>query len=202
MEDTKVFLGRLTHANIENEIISQTYCNDINSTTDHLELENEILYKCVGKEILTGNEEWYYSKEKDTYYYNQFNKAIDSKNCLKMMSNYFHFSNNEKLKWGEFQSGNNEEIHFKFDESKNNICHFKNWLKSKYMEGTPVEVYFVLQYPVILCRRFSYDANPRFVKFKGKNYSLVSNDEKVSAIFFSSNRLYYETDNIYMRKIK
>ena len=202
MEDIKVFLGKLTHENITDEKITQTFCNDIYSTTDYLNLEDEILYKYVGKEILTGNEDWYYSKEKGTYYYNQFNKARDEDNNLKMLCNYFSFSNNKVLKWGQFQSGKNEEIHFKYDEQKIDIDGFKSWLNSKFKEGHPIEVYFVMQYPNIICKRFTYNSDPRFVNFKGVHYNFESKNGGLAATFSSDKNIFYETNNIYMRNIK
>lgn len=201
MEDIKVFLGRLNHEKITDEKISQTFCNDKLSTTDNLNLDEEILFKYVGKEILTGEEEWFYSEEKGTYYYNQFNKAIDNENNLKMLSNYFRFSENKILNWGEFQSGDNQEIHFKFDKEQGNLKNFTCWLKTKFAEGIPVEVYFVMQFPNILCRRFMYNSDPRFFKFKGKHFSVVPKDGGLPATIDSDNNLFYETDNIYMRNI-
>lgn len=203
MEDFNIFLGRLRHENITDEKITQTFCNDIFSTTDRLSLNNEILYKCVGKEILTGNEGWYYSKEKGTYYYNQFNKADDVANNLKMLCNYFIFSNSKVLKWGQFQSGINKEIHFKFDkEEKEDINQFKSWLNNKYKEGHPVEVYFVMQYPNILCKRYTYHSNPRLANSDREDYNFESENGSITPTISYEKNLFYETDNIYMRKIK
>ena len=129
MEDIKVFMGKLNHNNLKSYKDSENFCTEENATGDSLNMETQDLKKYIGKEILTGNEEWFYSEEKKTYYYNQFNKIQVDNNSAKMMCNYFSFSINDKPEWGKFCNGINQEIHFNFDNGEKGVENFKNWLK-------------------------------------------------------------------------
>lgn len=179
MEDVNIFMGKIEHDNLKDYYDSENFCTDRNATADFLNMESQILFKYIGKEILTGDEEWFYSKDKKTYFYNQFNKIKVNNNSAKMMCNYFSFSNDDNPEWGKFCNGVNQEIHFNFDNGEKGVENFRKWLKEKYTSTMPVEVYYVMQYPEILCRRFYYNSNPRF---KGENVSAKSNSGNLDPI--------------------
>lgn len=179
MEDINIFIGKLGHDSLKNHHDSESFCTDRSATIDSLNMETQVLSKYIGKEILTGDEEWFYSEIKKTYYYNQFNKIIVSNNSAKMMCNYFSFSNDDNPKWGQFCNGLNQEIHFNFDNGEKGIENFRKWLKEKYNSSMPVEVYYVMQYPEIICKRFYYNSNPRF---KGTKISAKSNSGNLDPI--------------------
>ena len=175
MEDLNIFMGNMEHDNLKDYYDSENFCTDRNATVDFLNMESQILLKYVGKEILTGDEEWLYSKDKKTYFYNQFNKIKVNNNSAKMMCNYFSFSNDDNPERGQFCNGINQEIQFNIDKVEN----FKNWLREKYNSTMPVEVYYVMQYPEVISRRFYYNFNPRF---KGVNISAKSNSGNLDPI--------------------
>ena len=197
MEDMSMFMGRLKHENIKSYLDSERFCTECNETVDSLNLEKQELKKYIGKEILTGNEEWHYCNENKTYYYNQFNKLIVDNNSARMMSNYFTFVNDLKTKIGTFSNGVKQEIHFNYDNGEKGVDNFKNWLKEKYYSGKPVEVYYVLQYPVIINRRFYYNSNPRidikYISTKASNGNLSPIINVKSEIDVENN------DNIYKK---
>ena len=197
MENQNEFLGRINHKNIKNTIDSQRICTEKYATVDLLKFDSQILIKYIGKEILTGNEEWYFCNEKKTYYYSQFNKINVDNNSSQMLCNYFTFSNDATPEWGKFCNGKNQEIHFNFDNGEKGILYFKKWLKEKYNSAMPVEIYYVLQYPDIFCKRFYYNSNPRF---KGANYSVKPQNGGLTPILSFKEEIDIENDNnIYVR---
>lgn len=155
MEDKTMFLGSL---DIENDIIKQYLCTEIENdkksiVRDQYILGSDRVIKRIGKNILTGNEIWRYDSETKTFAYYQENKF--NENGLgkydKMMSNYFRWQTfNITIKESMFQGNDKGEIMFKFYDGVEDVNVFKNWLRQKYEEGNPVEVYFALQYPVIM----------------------------------------------------
>ena len=197
MEDINIFMGKLKHDNIIDCADSENFCTEDFETVDYLNMDTQDLIKYIGKEILTGEEDWFYCDAKKTYFYNQFNKIIVDNNSAKMMSNYFSFSNDDNPKYGMFCNGHNQEIHFNFDNGKKGLNNFKKWLKEKYNSPMPVEIYYVMQYPEIINRRFYYESNPRF---KGVHVTAKSNSGNLDPTISIKKGMDLENnDNIYLR---
>ncbi len=155
MEDNRLFLGSLE---IENETVKERLCNCFENEKDSIirdtyDIENNIITKRIGRAILTGNENWRYDFDTKTFAYCQENKFNEDGlgKFDKMLSNYFRWqSYDSKIKESMFQGNDKGEIMFKFYDGIEDVEIFKKWIIEKYSEGNPVEVYFALQYPVIM----------------------------------------------------
>lgn len=162
MENNKNILAALE---ITNNIIKPYLCNSFNNSNgafvrDSYDIDNNLVIKRIGRNILTGTENFRYDFETNTFAYYQENKfnlhglgKFDT-----MMSNYFRwqpFNTNIKESW--FQGNDKGEIMFKFSNNIEDINTFKSWLKEKYLEGKPVEVFFVLQSPIIVKKEKIYN---------------------------------------------
>lgn len=162
MQENKMFLGEIE---MTNDVIKQYLCNSIEDSKkafvrDVYDVENSIIIKKIGKNILTGNENWRYDFETKTFAYFQENKFNDEGmgKYDNMMSTRFRWQTYSKeIKSGMFQGNEKNEIMFKFNEKVDCVDEFKEWLRNQYSKGTPVEVYFALQYPIIIETEKAYN---------------------------------------------
>lgn len=162
MQENKMFLGAIE---MTNDVIKQYLCNSIEDNKkafvrDVYDVENSIIIKKIGKNILTGNENWRYDFETKTFAYFQENKFNDDGmgKYDNMMSTHFKWQTYSKeIKFGMFQGNEKNEIMFKFNEKVDCVDEFKEWLGNQYSKGTPVEVYFALQYPIIIETEKAYN---------------------------------------------
>lgn len=162
MQENKMFLGEIE---MTNDVIKQYLCNSIEDNKkafvrDVYDVENSIIIKKIGKNILTGNENWRYDFETKTFAYFQENKFNDEGmgKYDNMMSTRFRWQTYSKeIKSGMFQGNEKNEIMFKFNEKVESVDAFKEWLRNQYSQGTPVEVYFALQYPIIIKTEKAYN---------------------------------------------
>ena len=151
--------------------ITQYFCNlffDNFETADSMHFIDYYAIKIqrIGKTILTGDEEWFFDKETQSYYYYQFNKFCNDITGLydKMLCTHFRWvKKNDKLNYGEFCGDLDNKIMFKFDNNEN-IDNFKKWLRVQFEKSRPVEVYYILQYPEISFVGNNFNPNPRFKK--------------------------------------
>lgn len=155
--------------------ISQYFCNNnFNEkleTSDSLDLDDNECIKIqrIGMTTLKGDEDWFYDEETQTYYYFQFNKFCNdiSGKYDKMLCTHFRWVESTNiLNWGEFQGDYDNKVMFKFDKENvecGNIIKFKEWLKEQFDKGTPVQVYYILQYPEISFHGNDYIPSPRFL---------------------------------------
>ncbi len=166
------YLASIEFVEPKNVLTSQYFCNWADSekleTCDSLNISDGMLIQRIGKNVLTGEEEWFYDKESGTYYYyqfNKFNKDISGK-YDKMLCTHFRWVEYTKSpKWSEFQGSNDNKIMFKYDREKTetgDVEGFKEWLKKQYNLNKPVEIYFIMQYPELSFNKDDYNPNPRF----------------------------------------
>lgn len=183
MESKQLFLGELVcngELNETNKKNYQYFCNNITkdnklSCCDNLEFENNKINKRIGRNIITGDEEWYYDEKTKTYYYYQFNKFnndIGGKYDPMLCTHFRWTPYSLAPEYGYFQGGESNEIMFNYDYGKNGVDNFKKWLKEQYSKGTPVEVQYIMQFPISIYNRPLYKPNPRFIAC---NYSIDSN---------------------------
>lgn len=182
-------------------LTSQHFCTSFVDnkleTCDNLNLTNGILTRRIGINVLTGEEEWFYDKISDTYYYYQFNKYDKdiSGKYDKMLCTHFRWTKySDNPKWGEFQGSDDNKIMFKYDKQRTengNIDNFKKWLKEQYSKNKPVEVYFILQYPEISVVQNNYNPTPRF---KISNVNIGTN-ESVEPKIIKTYGLYFDKIN-------
>lgn len=199
MNSEKNFIGAITHNYLKSGLDSQLFCNSPSRTVDSLNLKNHCLIKTVDREFLTGSEDWFYDESRGTYYYNQYNKLVVKNNSAQMMCNYFIFSESDHPRWGQFCNGENQEIHFNFDNGDKGINGFKSWLKEKYESSSPVVVYYVMEYPKIISRRCYYNSNPRF---KGVHSLIETKNGGLTPSIVYKKSLNYEKDNIYKKNFE
>lgn len=155
MQDSKFFLGAIE---ITNDNVKRYLCNSINENKktfirDVYDIENSIVIKRVGKNILTGNENWRYDSETETFAYYEENKFNEDGlgRYDNMMSTHFRWQTySEKVKYSMFQGNEKGEIMFKFYDEVKSVSTFKKWLNEQYIKGVPVEVYYALQHPIII----------------------------------------------------
>lgn len=171
--EERAYLASIDYVETNEKIITQYFCNnndEIFKTMDTIEFNNsrQIKIQRIGKTVLTGNENWFFDDKTKTYYYYQFNKFCEEITGVydKMLCTHFRWvKHNNKLNWGEFQGDIDNKIMFKFDKesiSYGNVDNFKKWLKNQYEKGTPVEVYYILQYPEISFQGFECIPAPHF----------------------------------------
>lgn len=162
MEDKGIFLGSLE---ITNNIIKNRLCNSTAEDgktyiRDSYSFDKNIIIKMIGKNILTGNEEWRYDQETNTYVYFQENKfnedglgKYDTMRC-----NYFRWQPySTEIEEGKFQGNSNGEIMFNFYNNSKGLDYFKNWLKELFIKGHPVVVHFALQFPKLIKQEKIYN---------------------------------------------
>lgn len=115
------------------------------------------LIRYTNKTILTGDETWYTSATSISGK-NRFFIVVDNLLYVAVTvtapiaSNNFNaipsatvgtYGGNEGI------SASNNQIFIYTEESNKNVPNFKNWLKSKYDEGNPVIIYYVLKDPTV-----------------------------------------------------
>ena len=169
----------------ENKIISQFFCTEIGennkfATRDSVDVNDNIIKRRIGKTILTGAEEWKYDEKTKTYYFKQFNKFCEniSGKYDRMMCTHFRWSKyKENLKYGEFQGDYKNNIMFNFDFGKDGVDNFRKWLTNQNSQGQPVEVYYILQNPIIIKNN------------SNKKFSIIENS-KVTPIFSYERKIY------------
>lgn len=162
MQDNKMFLGAIE---MTNDNIKQYLCNSIEDNgksfvRDVYNIENSIIIKKVGRNILTGNENWRYDFETKTFVYFQENKFNEDGlgKYDNMMSTHFRWQvYSKEVKYSMFQGNEKGEIMFKFYDKVESVDDFKEWLRNQYSKGNPVEVYFALQYPIIVKTEKTYN---------------------------------------------
>ncbi len=155
MQDNKMFFGSIE---ITNDNIKQYLCNNIEDNgkafvRDIYNPENSIIIKKVGRNILTGDENWRYDYETKTFVYfqeNKFNEDGLGKYDNMMCTRFRWQEYSKEVKYGMFQGNEKGEIMFKFYDKVESVDVFKEWLKNQFSKGIPVEVYFALQYPIIV----------------------------------------------------
>ena len=152
MEYKEMFLGAIE---ITNDNVKHLLCTSKENgkfyIRDSLNIEKNQITKRVGKNILTGDENWRFDSKTKTFAYYQENKFnIDGLGKYDtMMCNYFRWQPySTDVKTSMFQGNECGEIMFRFEEGKD-VEVFKNWLREKYQIGAPVVVFFSLQYPII-----------------------------------------------------
>ena len=162
MEDKEIFLGALK---INNDIIKPYLCNSVNENgeafvRDTYDLDSNIITKRVGRNILSGNEKWRYDTETKTFCYlqsNKFNETGLGRYDTMMSTHYRWKSFDKNIQESMFQGNENGEIMFRFKKEINDLEYFKSWLKEQYSKGKPVEVYFALQFPIIIKKEKIYN---------------------------------------------
>ena len=154
--------------------VTQFFCNscvkDKFGTVDNFIILNGQRMKIqrIGKTVLTGDEEWYYDSESKSYYFYQFNKFCNDITGIydKMLCTHFRWvKRTNELKYGEFQGDADNKIMFKFDkenQKNGDINNFKRWLNEQFLNNSPVEIYYILQYPEISFYKSDYNPLPRF----------------------------------------
>lgn len=155
MENSEFFLGGLE---IKEDKIKQYLCNSYEKdgktyVRDEHSFDTNIIQKRIGKNILTGDENWRYDIETNTYAYFQNNKF--NENGLgkydPMLCTHFRWQPYSKIiDESMFQCNDCGEIMFNFYNNSKGIDYFKRWLKELYLNDKPVEVLFILQYPIII----------------------------------------------------
>lgn len=195
------YLASMDYVETIDKTITQYFCNNDDNgnfeTTDTLQITDNQYIKIqrIGKTILTGNENWFYDDETQTYYYYQFNKFCNEITGIydKMLCTHFRWiKRNNKLNWGEFQGDIDNKIMFKFDKEsiKNgDIINFKQWLKEQFDKGKPVEVYYILQYPEISFLGNDYIPNPHFKPY----HQEIITDSKVKPKIHSTQFLQFDS---------
>ncbi len=144
--------------NQKNSFEKQFFCNSINSRNelacvDYIDFDKKIISYRTNKVTLSGEEEWYYDNLTKTYYYHQCNKFCDiiGGKSDKMLCTHFRWVEyTDSPEHDEFQGGPENQIMFNFDYGKDGVENFKSWLKMQSEKGTPVEVLYTLQYPIII----------------------------------------------------
>ena len=162
MEDKKIFLGSLE---ITNDLLKNRLCNSFEKDgkayiRDEYSFDKSIIIKRIGKNVLTGNEEWRYDEETNTYAYfqeNKFNEEDLGKYDTMMCTHFRWQPYSVKIEESKFQGNNNGEIMFNFYNNIKGLNYFKNWLKEQFAKGKPVEIYFALQFPILIKKEKIYN---------------------------------------------
>lgn len=194
-------LSSIDYIEHQDIITSQYFCtsfgDSILETCDNLNLSNGILTRRIGINVLTGDEEWFYDRDSDTYYYYQYNKYSKdiSGKYDKMMCTHFRWAKYSKNpKYGEFQGSDDNKIMFKYDKRRTengDIDNFKKFLKEQYSKNKPVKVHFILQYPEISVVKNNYNPTPRF-----KVYNVdIGTNESVEPKIIQKYGLYFDEIN-------
>lgn len=185
MEERNYLAGiKFSQENIN--AISQYFCNDIDVDGEFCTCDNSlwnndesIKVQRIGKTTLTGDEDWYFDEKSSTYYYYQFNKYNEYISGIHDQMSCTHFrwtKHNNDIRYGEFQGDIDNKIMFKFDAENikgGDIENFKNWLRDQYLNHSPVEVYFILQYPELSYSKNNYMPYPS----KPQMHQLYKNTE-------------------------
>lgn len=162
MEDRNIFLGSLE---ITNDLLKNRLCNSFEKDgkayiRDEYSLDKNIIVKRIGKNILTGNEEWRYDEKTNTYAYfqeNKFNEDELGKYDTMMCTHFRWQPYGVKIEESMFQGNNKGEIMFNFYNNCKGLNYFKKWLKEQVIKGQPVEVYFSLQFPILIKKEKIYN---------------------------------------------
>lgn len=162
MEDRNIFLGSLE---ITNDLLKNRLCNSFEKDgkayiRDEYSLDKNIIVKRIGKNILTGNEEWRYDEKTNTYAYfqeNKFNEDELGKYDTMMCTHFRWQPYGVKIEESMFQGNNKGEIMFNFYNNCKGLNYFKKWLKEQVIKGQPVEVYFALQFPILIKKEKIYN---------------------------------------------
>lgn len=162
MEDRNIFLGSLE---ITNDLLKNRLCNSFEKDgkayiRDEYSFDKNIIIKRIGKNILTGNEEWRYDEETNTYAYvqeNKFNEDELGKYDTMMCTHFRWQPYSVKIEESKFQGNSKGEIMFNFYNDCKGLNYFKNWLREQYTKGKPVEIYFALQFPILIKKEKIYN---------------------------------------------
>lgn len=173
IKDDGLFFGCCDYFLQSNDIVlSQYFCNSLKdnnilTTVDGMDLRSRMVEKRIGKTILTGDEDWFYDNVTKCYYYFQQNKFCCCTGYYdNMICTHFRWVPYSLcIKQSEFQGGNKNQIMFNFDNGVGGIDNFKKWLKNQLSCGTPVEIYYIMQFPEIIYLKNNFNPIPRFVPY-------------------------------------
>jgi hypothetical protein len=193
MEDKKIFLGSLE---ITNNILKNRLCNSLDEDgkayiRDEYSIDKNIIIKRIGKNILTGNEEWRYDQDTKTYAYfqeNKFNEDGLGKFDTMMCTHFRWQPYSIEIEESKFQGSSNGEIMFNFYNDSKGLDYFKKWLKEQFLKGKPIEVYFALQFPILIEKEKIY--NWCYLNRLNREYSDISvtSSEGLQPILNKSNQ--------------
>ena len=204
MDSRKPFLGGFEFlSDYDNKAISQHFCNSIDdfgkiAVRDSILFAKGITEKRIGKEILTGDEDWFFDDTTKTYYYFQYNKFCENIGGTydKMMCTHFRWTDyTTNIEYGQFQGGPENQIMFNYDFGKGGVNNFKLWLKEQYTNPnkSPVIVQYTLQHPILQRGNEPYIPDPRFIP---AHVSVNSDDKNaVQPILHMQYQKYYNEDN-------
>lgn len=196
MEYKEMFLGSIE---ITNDNVKYLLCTSIDDgkffIRDSLNIEKNEITKRIGKNILTGDENWRFDSKTKTFAYYQENKfnEMGLGKYDTMMCNYFRWQPySTDVKPSVFQGNENGEIMFRFKECED-VDIFRGWLKEKYQENQPVVVFFALQYPIIKQngRIYNFDVFS-LGDMNFKNIELISGGNVQPILNVNSRDLYFK----------